>query len=37
VGAFTFPNDRLWLATGNNLRTGGDMASRAVWVRLNPD
>ncbi|MFC4943238.1 hypothetical protein [Pseudonocardia sp. GCM10023141] len=35
--ASTFPNDRLWLATGNNLRTGGDMASRAVWVRLDPD
>ncbi|WP_183552284.1 hypothetical protein, partial [Nocardioides albus] len=33
----SFPNDRLWLATGNNLRTGGDMASRAVWVRLDPD
>jgi hypothetical protein len=25
------------LATGNNLRTGGDMASRSVWVRLDPD
>lgn len=35
--ASTFPNDRLWLATGNNLRTGGDMASRTVWVRLDPD
>jgi hypothetical protein len=35
--AATFPNDRLWLATGNNLRTGGDMASRTVWVRLDPD
>ncbi|MCU1685794.1 MAG: hypothetical protein JWQ81_6533 [Amycolatopsis sp.] len=35
--AATFANDRLWLATGNNLRTGGDMASRAVWVRLDPD
>ncbi|WP_210435411.1 hypothetical protein [Saccharopolyspora sp. ASAGF58] len=33
----TFPNDRLWLATGNNLRVGGDMASRTVWVRLDPD
>jgi hypothetical protein len=33
----SFPNDRLWLATGNNLRTGGDMASRSVWVRLDPD
>lgn len=35
--AATFPNDRIWLATGNNLRTGGDMASRSVWVRLDPD
>lgn len=35
--AATFPNDRLWLATGNNLRTGGDMASRTVWVRLDPN
>ncbi|SDY63613.1 hypothetical protein SAMN05216215_103166 [Saccharopolyspora shandongensis] len=35
--ASTFPNDRLWLATGNNLRVGGDMASRTVWVRLDPD
>lgn len=32
-----YDNDRLWLATGNNLRTGGDMASRTVWVRLDPD
>ena len=30
------PNDRLWLATGNNLRVGGDMASRTVLVRLDP-
>jgi hypothetical protein len=35
--AATFPNDRTWLATGNNLRVGGDMASRSVWVRLDPD
>ncbi|MEU0508395.1 hypothetical protein [Amycolatopsis sp. NPDC006125] len=35
--AATYPNDRLWLATGNNLRTGGDMASRTVWVRLDPN
>lgn len=33
----SFPNDRLWLATGNNLRVGGDMASRSIWVRLDPD
>jgi hypothetical protein len=30
-------NDRLWLATGNSLRLGGDMATRSVLVRLNPD
>ncbi|MDI5974779.1 hypothetical protein [Amycolatopsis magusensis] len=35
--ALTFANDRLWLATGNNLHTGGDMASRTVWVRLDPN
>lgn len=35
--AATFTNDRVWLATGNNLRTGGDMATRSVWVRLDPD
>lgn len=33
---FTAPNDRLWLATGNNLRLGGDMATRTVLVRLDP-
>ncbi|MCA1229943.1 hypothetical protein [Saccharopolyspora sp. 6M] len=35
--ASSYANDRLWLATGNNLRVGGDMASRSVWVRLDPD
>jgi hypothetical protein len=35
--AAIYPNDKLWLATGNNLRTGGDMASRSVWVRLDPN
>lgn len=29
-------NDRLWLATGNGLTVGGDMASRTVLVRLDP-
>ena len=33
---FTAPNDRLWLATGNNVRLGGDMATRTVLVRLDP-
>lgn len=32
---FSAANDRLWLATGNNIRLGGDMASRTVLVRLN--
>ncbi len=32
-----YANDRLWCATGNNLRLGGDMAGRTVQVRLNPD
>lgn len=35
--AASLPNDRIWLATGNNLKVGGDMASRSVWVRLDPD
>lgn len=25
----------IWLATGNNLRLGGDLARRAVWIRLD--
>jgi hypothetical protein len=29
-------NDRLWSATGNQLRLGGDMATRTVLVRLDP-
>lgn len=33
----TFPNDRVWTATGNNLRLGGDMRTRSVLVGLNPD
>ena len=28
-------NDRLWMATGNNLQVGGDMASRTVRVHLD--
>jgi hypothetical protein len=32
----SWPNDRLWLATGNNLAVGGDMARRSVYVRLEP-
>lgn len=32
-----FANDRVWAATGNNLRLGGDMRSRSVLIGLNPD
>jgi hypothetical protein len=32
-----YANDRLWCATGNNLRLGGDMFGRTVFVRLDPD
>jgi hypothetical protein len=30
------PNDRLWLATGNNAAFGGDLARRIAGVALNP-
>jgi hypothetical protein len=32
----SFVNDRFWILTGNNLRTGGDITSRAIRSRLNP-
>ncbi len=32
-----FANDRVWTATGNNLQLGGDMATRTVMIRLDPD
>lgn len=34
---FEAANDRLWLATGNNIRLGGDMATRTALVRLDPN
>jgi hypothetical protein len=34
---FSAANDRLWMATGNNLQLGGDMVSRTVRVRLDPN
>ncbi|MFB7354830.1 bifunctional DNA primase/polymerase [Streptomyces gardneri] len=33
----TMPNDRLWIVTGNSLKTGGDNGRRVLWVRLDPD
>lgn len=32
-----FENDRVWTATGNNLRLGGDMRTRSVLIGLDPD
>jgi hypothetical protein len=32
-----FDNDRVWTATGNNLRLGGDMRTRSVLIGLDPD
>jgi hypothetical protein len=32
-----FANDRVWTATGNNLRLGGDMRTRSVLIGLNPN
>ena len=29
-------NDRLWVATGNNITLEGDMARRTVWCTINP-
>ena len=37
TNSVTMPNDRLWIVTGNGLRTGGDNGRRAMWVRLDPN
>lgn len=29
------PNDRLWIATGNNVQIGGDLARRVNWIKLD--
>jgi hypothetical protein len=31
----TWPNDRLWCATGTNVRVGGDFAQRTVLIRID--
>lgn len=33
---FSAINDRLWLATGNNIHLGGDLATRTVLIQLDP-
>jgi len=30
------PQKATWIANGNNLRLGGDMARRCYWIRLDP-
>ena len=30
------PNSCLWIATGNNLQLGSEIARRTVWIRLDP-
>ncbi|WP_431772212.1 bifunctional DNA primase/polymerase [Streptomyces cucumeris] len=37
TASVTMPNDRLWIITGNALRTGGDNGRRTMWIRLDPD
>lgn len=32
----TMINDRLWVATGNNMVLGGDLDRRTVWVTIDP-
>ncbi|MGC5012968.1 hypothetical protein ACLQ2R_19575 [Streptosporangium sp. DT93] len=34
---FTGLNDRVWCVTGNNVAVGGDIASRSILVRLDPE
>ncbi len=29
------PQESVWIATGNNIQIGGDIARRALWVRLD--
>ncbi|MCU1391091.1 MAG: hypothetical protein JWL72_4429 [Ilumatobacteraceae bacterium] len=29
-------NDRLWLATGNNVTIGGDLLRRLLWINIDP-
>jgi hypothetical protein len=37
TSSVTMPNDRVWIVTGNALRTGGDNGRRVMWVRLDPN
>lgn len=37
TGDVSAPNDRLWVATGNNMVVGGDLPRRVVWVNIDAD
>jgi hypothetical protein len=32
----SLPNCATWVATGNNIRLGGDIPRRCIWIRLDP-
>lgn len=34
---FSGKNDRLWIATGNNVAIGGDLLRRIRWINIDPD
>ncbi len=34
---FTGRNDRLWIATGNNVTIGGDLLRRVRWISIDPN
>jgi hypothetical protein len=31
----TLPCQTLWMCTGNNIRLGGDLARRSIWIRMD--
>lgn len=33
----TLPNDKLWIATGNNVTISNDMANRCLWTTIDAD
>lgn len=30
-----YPNNAIWVATGNNIQVGGDLPRRCVWIRMD--
>jgi len=31
----TLPSVTIWMATGNNIRLGGDLSRRSIWIRMD--